>query len=239
MPDFSKRSSEVEIMDDLQCAGQVVDQTLIELEFINKWLGGNAVTIRGFNFLLSASKTHEPNKALVVADIGCGGGDMLQILSSECKRRKQQAEFIGIDANPNILAFAVKNSHGFPEIKFHRVDILSAEFREKHFDIIVATLFFHHFSDDQLMEIFSYLKKQARVGIIINDLHRHWFAYYAIKLLTAMFSKSAMVKFDAPLSVLKGFKRKELEEILSKAGIVHYTLKWKWAFRWQLVISTP
>ena len=41
MPDFSKRSNDEEIMDDLNCAGHVLDQTLRELEIINKWLGGN------------------------------------------------------------------------------------------------------------------------------------------------------------------------------------------------------
>jgi hypothetical protein len=47
-----------------------------------------------------------------------------------------------------------------------------------------------------------------------------------------------MVKFDAPLSVLRGFSRHELVSILSQAGITHYKLRWRWAFRWQLVIDT-
>ena len=45
MPSFTKRSTEPEIMDDLQFAGTMMDQTLRELEIINRWLGGNAVTI--------------------------------------------------------------------------------------------------------------------------------------------------------------------------------------------------
>jgi hypothetical protein len=76
------------------------------------------------------------------------------------------------------------------------------------------------------------------VGIVVNDLHRHWLAYHAIKILTRLFSKSAMVKYDAPLSVLRGFTRGELADILKKAGIVQYTLKWKWAFRWQIIIRS-
>ncbi|MDZ7646993.1 MAG: hypothetical protein U5K54_07310 [Cytophagales bacterium] len=43
---LSVRSTGSEIMDDLDCNGSVVEQTLRELDFINKWLGGNAVTIR-------------------------------------------------------------------------------------------------------------------------------------------------------------------------------------------------
>jgi hypothetical protein len=79
------------------------------------------------------------------------------------------------------------------------------------------------------------LKHQVRIGIVINDIHRHWLAYYSIKLLTRLFSKSAMVKFDAPLSVLRAFSRQELSDILHQAGIRHFQLSWKWAFRWQAV----
>jgi hypothetical protein len=45
-----------------------------------------------------------------------------------------------------------------------------------------------------------------------------------------------MVKHDSKLSVLRGFTREELEQLLSKAGITNYQLKWKWAFRWQLIL---
>ena len=88
----------------------------------------------------------------------------------------------------------------------------------------------------KMKEAFQSFKQQARLGIIVNDIHRHPLAYYSIKWLTGLFSKSAMVKFDAPLSVLRAFTRKELEQILLKAEIEHYELSWKWAFRWQLVI---
>ena len=84
-------------------------------------------------------------------------------------------------------------------------------------------------------------KKEVRIGIVINDIHRNWFSYYSIKLLTKLFSKSAMVKFDAPLSVLRAFKKNELKSILDQAGFSNYTLKWMWAFRWQVIIylGTP
>jgi 2-polyprenyl-3-methyl-5-hydroxy-6-metoxy-1,4-benzoquinol methylase len=230
--DFSKRSEAIEIMDDLTCSGNVVDQTLVELEFINKWLGGNAVTVDGLNSILSITSKNE----LRLSDLGCGGGDMLKILATELERRNVSATFTGIDANPNIIEFAKKNSAEFPEIRYEALDILSEDFRKREFDLVFATLFFHHFTSTQLIEIFSLLKRQTKVGIVINDLHRHWLAFYSIKLLTSLFSKSSMVRFDAPLSVLRGFKKKELIEILQNAGIQNYTLRWQWAFRWQLII---
>jgi hypothetical protein len=45
-----------------------------------------------------------------------------------------------------------------------------------------------------------------------------------------------LVKNDAPLSVLRGFKKKEWLEIIQQSGAKNYTLKNKWAFRHQVII---
>src|SRR5688572_30255668 len=124
-PDFSKRSDDIEIMDDLNCSGEVVRQTLRELEFINTWLGGNAVTLNGLLKLLKITKTNTQDHELKVTDLGCGGGDMLKLLSSNFKKRRLQAHFEGIDANPNIIAYATANSSLFLEITYKTQDILS------------------------------------------------------------------------------------------------------------------
>ena len=74
---FTHRSNQIEIMDDLQCQGEVVHQTLRELEFINRWLGGNVVTLEAVKKLIM-NRDHE---TLTIADLGCGGGDMLKLLA--------------------------------------------------------------------------------------------------------------------------------------------------------------
>lgn len=234
MPDFSKRSETVEIMDDLNCSGPIVDQTLLELEFINKWLGGNSVTLSGLNKVLVSCSS----PSLKIADLGCGGGDMLVLIKNQLVKKNRKGTFTGVDANPNIVEYAKKNTASHVDINFKAIDVLSQEFQQESFDIVFATLFFHHFTRHQLINLFKHLNNTTRCGIVINDLHRHSLAYYSIKFLTKIFSKSPMVINDAPLSVHRGFTRAELDEILSAAGITSYSLKWKWAFRWQLVIQT-
>lgn len=231
---FQFRSDEVEIMDDLLCQGEVVEQTLRELDFINQWLGGNQVTLSG----LQKSWSRLPReKEITIADLGCGSGEMLRIISRLAKEQNRKVKLIGIDANPNIIQYAADHSKEFENIAFKAVDIFSEEFQREKFDIVIATLFFHHFSNEQLVQIFSQLKNQTNKAIV-NDIHRHALAYYSIKWLTSIFSKSSMVKYDAPLSVKRAFKRQELKLILEKAGIQNYQLRWRWAFRWQLIIKT-
>ena len=73
--------------------------------------------------------------------------------------------------------------------------------------------------------------------MVISDLHRHWLAYYSIKYLTKWFSKSIMVQNDGPLSVMRGFRRREWIRIFEDSGIENYKIRWKWAFRWQIIIK--
>lgn len=232
MPDFSRRSTGREIMDDLMIDGPDLHRALRELDSINYALGGNYVTLNGLLQILSRSA----NQELHIVDVGCGSGDMLRRIRALLERRDIKAELTGVDANPNVIRFAKTHTPAKCRIHFETLDIFSEEFSKKMFDLMTGTLFFHHFTDDELIHFFSGARKQVRYGLIINDIHRHWLAYYAIKWLTRWFSRSAMVQHDAPLSVLRGFRKHELQQILNKAGIHDYKIRWLWAFRWQVIV---
>jgi 2-polyprenyl-3-methyl-5-hydroxy-6-metoxy-1,4-benzoquinol methylase len=233
MTRFASRSGDIEIMDDLQCSGQVVTQTLRELDIINRLLGGNNVTLSGVQAILAQRSAPAE---LVIGDLGCGSGDMLKRIAEYGRKLGLKLRLVGIDANPNIIAFAVHNCRDYSEINFEVVNVFSEDFQNTQFDIVVATLFLHHFTNDELVQLLRSLARQTKIGIVINDIHRHWLAYHSIRLLTKFFSKSSMVKFDAPLSVRRAFRRNELEALLGKAEITNFVIRWKWAFRWQLLI---
>lgn len=233
MPDFEKRADGMEIMDDLDISGNDLHRALHELDSINYLLGGNYVTLNGLAQLLEKKKwTNE----IHIADLGCGSGDILKLMRRLLEKRNIKAELTGIDGNANVVRYAIAHTPPVCRINYEELDIFSDEFRNRKFDIVTATLFFHHFTTPQLIAFFHQLRSQVSTGIIINDIHRHWFSYYSIKWLTKLFSRSPMVKHDGPLSVLRAFKRKDLVGILEKAGILRYRIKWCWAFRWQVVI---
>ena len=225
---LEQRSEEVEIMDDLETSGPVIDQTLKELNTINQRLGGNSISISALK------KIAKTKKSFLLADLGCGGGDIVKTMAKWCRRKGKKARFIGIDANPHIIEYAQRNTKNFSEITYQSVNIFSEEFKAQAFDVIHCCLFLHHFSKDQLVQLLAHFRHKSSLGVIINDLHRHPLAYWGIRLLTRLFSKSEMVRNDAAISVARGFKRRELEEILELAGISNYHLSWKWAFRWKL-----
>ena len=229
---FAQRSTEKEWMDDLDCSGEVLQQTLRELKTINHWLGGNHVTTHGLDQLARQF----PQDEYVIADIGCGGGDMIAVMSKWAIKSKSKVRFIGIDANRNIIDLARVRQKELRSVRWEVQNVFDESFYLEKVDIVTCTLFTHHFTDAELKDLFVALRRKARLGIVINDLHRHPMAYYSIKWLTGVFSRSPMVQNDASLSVLRSFSRRDWEKILISAGISSFQIRWFWAFRWQICI---
>jgi ubiquinone/menaquinone biosynthesis C-methylase UbiE len=119
----------------------------------------------------------------------------------------------------------------FPEISVVRGDGLALPFRDRAVDLTHAALLFHHFVDRDVVWGGRELRRVARRGALVNDLHRHWFAWGAIRALTWLFARSPLIRHDAPLSVRRGFRRVEIERLLREAGW-RPEIRWRWAFRY-------
>ncbi len=230
MIDFSKRSTQKEILDSQNIPFADIQQNMKELDFINTYLGGHAITIQGFKKLAGSKKT------ISVCEAGCGGGDNLNALHNYCNKKNITLNFIGIDINGDCIAFAKKHT-GLPDENFIISDYSKVDFADNKPDVIFTSLFCHHFTDEQLITMMRWMIVNSKTGFYINDLNRHPIAYQFIKFATKFFSKSYLVKNDAPISVLRGFKKVEWVNILDKAGIKNYTIQWKWAFRHLVIVQ--
>ena len=230
MPDFSQRSNEAEMMDDFSLGREVINPIMDELEVVNKLLGGYSVFFDAFEKL-------KLKDGMTISDWGCGGGDSLRVLANWARRKNLKLKFVGVDATATAVDYAKIKAASYPEISFIHADVFSDELKEAQFDIVISSLFTHHFENESWIKLIQKMVECSTYAVIVNDLHRHWFAYHSIGMLTRAFSKSVMVKHDSKLSVLRGFIKPELSSLLTKAEVAKYQLKWKWAFRWQLIIS--
>lgn len=137
-----------------------------------------------------------------------------------------------------VLLMQKKNT-AIPDENYIVSDYKNVDFGNDKPDIIFTSLFCHHFSNEELITMIQWMKANSKLGFFINDLHRHLIPYLFIKLTTKLFSRSYLVKNDAPISVLRGFKKIEWKNILHKAGIINYTIQWKWAFRHLITAPCP
>ena len=217
------------MMDDFSLSPNIIYPIMDELEVINKLLGGHRVFFDAFNGM-------NLQDGMSISDWGCGGGDSLREIATWAEKKDLDLELIGIDATESAIAYARQKALRYPEIEFFCTDVMSTAMKPNSFDIVISSLFTHHFEDQNWVALIKKMVDCSRYAVIINDLHRYPAAYYSIGILTKLFSKSPLVKHDSKLSVLRGFKKGELIRLLKEAGVSKYRIKWMWAFRWQVVI---
>jgi len=184
-------------MDDLSRPDSEFDEAYRELGIINRRLGG----IRAIERFLP----HKSN--LLVLDVAAGACDV-----SEALLRRIPAQIVVLDVNPKGLKSARKS---WPVTG----NALELPFRDNTFDVVMASLFFHHLSEANCVRVLEKMWRVSRELVLVNDLYRHPVAYWSIRALAAAFSKSTMVRHDGPVSVLRSFRPRELLQVADRAGV--------------------
>lgn len=223
MPSFAERSYQKELLDSDGLPFADIRQNMLELDLINRRLGGHRISVRGLKALLP-----QEDRPVSVLEIGCGGGDNLRALKQWAGYDKLRLQ--GVDVNPECISYARSQPRN------RGIEFFVSDYRlfrpDEQPDIIFSSLFCHHFRNEELVQMLGWMRANSRVGFFINDLHRHPLAFYSIRLLTRLFSRSYLVRNDAPLSVQRGFVRSDWTRLFSEAGISTYRCRWQWAFRW-------
>ncbi|MHA6280451.1 methyltransferase domain-containing protein [Salinimicrobium sp. CAU 1759] len=228
-----KRSSKKEIMDDLDMQGEELAKTLQDLDKVNKLLGGNKITVKGVEKLLKSCCYRRPVK---IIDVGCGNGSILKEVANYGRRTGEQFELLGIDANENAMEIAKKNLSGYPEASFRAMDVFSEEFKTLEADIILCTLTLHHFSNDEIVRLMKLFTEKAGLGVVINDLQRSKRAYYLFQVFCKAFGIREINRKDGLTSILRSFKKKDLEAFGKGLQVSRQEINKKWAFRYQWIL---
>lgn len=228
------RTEEAEIMDDFALEGEILRDALDKIASINQLLGGNALTLKGVEKIL---KNVSPEQEIVIVDVGCGNGDMLRSLANFGTKNNFNFRLLGIDANAFTINHAQNLSKKYSNISYECLDIFSPSFAEIKCDIVLCTLTLHHFKDQEIERLLAVFYEQARLGVVINDLHRSAVAYRLFQALCFVFQLNAMSREDGLTSILRGFKKEDLEEFSKKLNFKNDTIRWKWAFRYQWIIT--
>jgi ubiquinone/menaquinone biosynthesis C-methylase UbiE len=194
--DFSVRSNETELMDDLSRPDSEFVEAYSELTAINKHLGG-----------IRAVERFLPEDAMLVLDVAAGGCDVGEALVS-----RRQCRVVSLDMNPRGLKLADQT---VPVVG----DALQLPFADNTFDAVICSLFFHHLTNSECVSVLREMWRVARRIVIVNDLHRNRVAHASIRILSALFSRSTMFRNDAAASVRRAFRPAELGAVAEKAGV--------------------
>lgn len=225
-----ERSSEKELIDhglDHYSRDEYED-CLMELDRIGRLLGGDRATLNAFR-----ACAEEPTSIL---DVGCGGG----FLTKRLAEAYPKSEVVGIDINPLAIEFAKNRIGKLPSN-------LSFEYREKpelndapkSFDVVTATLVCHHLTTKELIIFLRQATAVARSRVILNDLHRHWFALASFRMIAPSVFRNRLITHDGLISIKRAFTRRDWEQILFQAGFkpATWSIMWNFAFRWVVTLQ--
>lgn len=228
---LSTRSSENEQLDNLDLSGDDLNKTLSGLSTINKYLGNTSATFHAVK-----REIRKTNKSLKIIDLGCGGGDNLRAISNWCQTNNQTIELLGIDGNANALAYAQQQNNPTSAINYLKADILDSNFVLPTCDILISSHFMYHFSDDEIVTFLKKSEKNISNKIIFSELQRSTFAYLLFKMSSVFLPFSKIVKQDGLVAIRRAYTKTELHSILERAEFTGYKVKWKWAFRFLVLI---
>lgn len=228
-PDLSRRSARPELLDRDDADRATIEACLRDLERINRWTGAYRVTLR---WLEQLPLERAPERPLTVLDVGSGGGDMLRRIRAWARTRGLEVRLIGVDRNPHAIAAAEAATPAECRISYVTADVFQLP-RDLMVDVVVSALFSHHLDDAGLVRFVRWMEDRARLGWLINDLHRHPLPWLVAQHGARLLRMHDVVRHDAPLSVARAFDRRDWLRLLVAAELAPpaTTVAWRFPFR--------
>jgi 2-polyprenyl-3-methyl-5-hydroxy-6-metoxy-1,4-benzoquinol methylase len=230
---FTFRSSQKELIDESKIPPGLLYKNLKELDILNRTTGGHTLSLKGIKQIIT-----NRNKCYHIVDLGCGSGDALKYIADWARLNKFKIRFTGVDMNADAIEYLKNHCIDYPEINGIATDYKDYLNKNEEIDLVHCSLFCHHLNDSELLNLFIHLKQNAKIGFVINDLQRHWLAYYSAWLFPRLLNGTKLAKNDGPISVLRGFKQHEIKQLLEKASVKDYSIQKAFAFRYLIVGKT-
>ncbi|MFC5451183.1 SAM-dependent methyltransferase [Paenibacillus aestuarii] len=228
---FKQRAIEPEFMDDFNTGGKELREALRHLSRLNWIFGASGPTLYGVKQLWR--EAGKP-KRLSILDVGAGSGDVNQRLLKWADRHQIEITIFLTDITDEACEEARQLFCEDRRVQVFRSDLF--DLSEGCADVITGTQFVHHFSANELPKVVDHMLKASRIGVVINDIHRHWIPWAAVWLTTRIISKNRYIRNDGPLSVAKGFRSEDWEYLRRFIGNSGMFYTWRPLFRYAVVM---
>lgn len=228
---LKQRARKAELMDDLSAGGPELREALQHLRVLNRIFSAAAPTLFGVQRLWR--EADKPSR-LSVLDIGSGSGDVNRQLLSWADASRIELNITLADITEEACEEARQFFRNEPRVQVMRSDLF--DLPEACADVITGTQFVHHFDEEELPAVVDRMRRASRLGVVINDIHRHWIAWAAVWLAARMISDNRYIRNDGPLSVAKGFRSADWKKLGRAIGDTHMFFAWRPLFRYAVVI---
>ena len=176
---------------------------LADLARVNRYFGGHRILLK----IISAFASRAESFSML--DVGAASGDV----GAALRKRYPRSTVVSLDRSAFHLAGA-----GQPKVA---ADAFQLPFAAASFDFVFSSLFLHHFSDDQVIQLLESFKLLARRAVLATDLERGPWALRFLPATKWLFDWHSMFVHDGLISVQAAFKTGELLALARRAGLAH------------------
>jgi ubiquinone/menaquinone biosynthesis C-methylase UbiE len=214
LPALRSRATEPEQLDEGVPEHEAL-RSLKDLRFVNRWLG-NARSVH------EAVREHLPRAGGRLLDVGSASGDLPSYVQA---RLDGPLLAVGLDVKALHFRFAPRS------VRRVVADVRALPFGERSVDVVTASLFLHHFDDDELPIVLADLFRLARRALVINDLHRAAVPYVFGRLFFPLLFRSPVSVEDGLVSIRRAFRPDELRAAFEAAGIAGVSIRRSFPYR--------
>ena len=197
------------------------DASLADIDRLNAWFGGYALTLGAVRRL---ARRVPPARPLLVVDVGGGRGDFARRLIHRARQDRRRVHVVVVDRDPDLLAIAAAGRPAHPELSLVRAEATALPFRERSVDVVTMALTLHHLDRDAAVTSLGEMRAAARLGVIVNDLLRTRLSLLLVWIATRLVARHRISRHDGPLSVRRSYAPEELRAIADNAGIYRLRL---------------
>jgi hypothetical protein len=205
----------------------VLGATLDDIDRLNAWFGGYALTLRRVR---RVEARLAPGRRLVLVDVGGGRGDLAVNVVRWARRRRRPIRVLVVDSDAGVLALARRRIAAYPEIALVQADAIALPLRDGAADVAVAALTLHHLDQEAVVGCLTAMAAAASLGVV-NDLLRSRGSLALVWLATRLLRLHPVSRHDGPLSVRRSYSAGELAVLADRAGVRARARSYPWLAR--------
>lgn len=226
------RATEAELMDEAHAGGPELQEAYRHLRRLNRLFAASSPILYGLERLWRQSGRPQE---MSILDIGAGSGDVNRAVLRWADRRRISLRIMLVDISLEACREAELLYRDESRVTVHHGDLYACP--EGCADIVTATQFLHHIDTPELTRVVTQLMRLSRLGVVINDIHRHPVAWMAVWVAARLISRNCYIRHDGPLSVAKGFRAEDWQLMAQMLPAYDWHWSWRPLFRYAAVIS--
>lgn len=198
-----------EILDDPTADAALSLRSLRDVALANRLFGGKRAVLHELRALFRA---YPKGRALTLLDVGTGLGDIPAGAAQLAAKYGHQLHTIGMELAPPLARAAAANCRSVLA-----GNAMHLPFADASVDVITCSQVLHHFDGEEAAQLLRECTRVARTAVIVGDLRRSWLAVAGLWSSSFLLGFHPVSRHDGVLSVLRGYTRHELRELVERS----------------------